>query len=125
MTLAGGWPSAHAHITAPYVALTYTVCVNVIAPRTLREFWERHPRAQEPLRIWLKLMQRTDFANWAELRAAFPRADYVSDANLVIFNIGGNKYRLIADVSFRQNRVFIKRILTHAEYDKWNHGGRS
>jgi len=98
--------------------------VHVIAPRTLRAFWQRHPRAQEPLRIWLKIMQQTDFTNWAEIKTAFPSADYLSDEELVIFNIGGNKYRLIVDISFNQNRFFIKRVFTHAEYDKWNRGGR-
>ncbi len=59
----------------PYVILTYTIRVNVIAPRTLHTFWQRHPRAQEPLRIWLKIMQQTDLTNWAEIKTAFPSAD--------------------------------------------------
>lgn len=98
--------------------------MNVIAPRTLRSFWERHPHAKEPLMIWLKLMRRTNFANWADLKAAFPSADYLGQTGIVIFNIGGNKYRLVADVSFSQRRVFIKQVFTHAEYDQWNRGGR-
>lgn len=69
-------------------------------------------------------MQQTDFTNWAELKTAIRSADYLSDEELVIFNIGGNKYRLIVDISFNQNRIFIKRVLTHAEYDKWSRGGR-
>ena len=104
--------------------MAYTVAVNVIAPRTLRAFWQRHPHAQEPLRIWLKLMQQTDFTNWAEIKETFPSPDYLGNEELVIFNIGGNKYRLIVNISFSQNRIFIKRIFTHAEYDKWNRGGR-
>ena len=105
--------------------MAYIVAVNVIAPRTLRAFWQRHPHAQEPLRVWLKLMQQTDFTNWAEIKETFPSADYLGNEELVIFNIGGNKYRLIVDISFSQNRIFIKRIFTHAEYDKWNRGGRN
>ena len=104
--------------------MAYIVAVNVIAPRTLRAVWQRHPPAHEPLRIWLKLMQQTDFTNWAEIKETFPSADYLGNEELVIFNIGGNKYRLIVDISFSQNRIFIKRIFTHAEYDKWNRGGR-
>lgn len=98
--------------------------MNVIAPRTLRAFWRRHPHAEEPLRIWLKLTQQSNYRNWAEIKSAFPGADYLSNEQLAIFNIRGNKYRLIVDISFHESRVFIKRIYTHAEYDKWNQGGR-
>ncbi|MBX3144798.1 MAG: type II toxin-antitoxin system HigB family toxin [Trueperaceae bacterium] len=69
-------------------------------------------------------MQKNDFSTWAELKVAFPSADYVGDRQVCIFNIGENRFRLVVDISFSQHRVFIKRILTHAEYDKWSRGGR-
>jgi mRNA interferase HigB len=100
--------------------------VNVIAPRTLREFWERHPHAQKPLRQWEKAMRANRFRSFGELQWVFPSADYVriGEAEVVIFNIGGNKYRLVVSVSFEHQAAFIKRVMTHAEYDHWNRGGR-
>ncbi|MBS1259244.1 MAG: mRNA interferase HigB [Candidatus Scalindua arabica] len=61
-------------------------------------------------------MQKSTFGNFNELRAAFPTADKVGD--LVVFNIGGNKYRLIVSVHFNRSKVYIRNILTHREYDK-------
>lgn len=99
--------------------------MNVLAPGRIRRFWEQHPAAKDPLRAWQRTMQRSFFANWAELTNMFPSIDYVQGANkLAIFSIGGNKYRLIASISFTQQRVYIKHIFTHAEYDAWNKGGR-
>ena len=65
-------------------------------------------------------MQRTEFRSFAELRATFPSADMIDD--LIVFNIGGNKYRLIAAIHFNRGRVYIRHVLTHQEYDRnrWN-----
>ena len=98
--------------------------VNVIAPRTLRDFWERHPAAETPLKAWQRLMQAGTYNTWADLRNDFPRADYISERRLTIFDIGGNKYRLITFIRYESQTVFIKHVYTHAEYDKWNKGGR-
>jgi mRNA interferase HigB len=98
--------------------------MNVIAPRTLRAFWEKHPHAETPLREWQKDVQKSDYANFAELRATYPSADYLADAELTIFNIGGNKYRLVTFVRYSAQTIFIKRVMTHAEYTKWNAQGR-
>ena|GEM_PF-649775 len=68
--------------------------MNVIAPRTLRAFWEKHPHAETPLQDWLKLMRGGSFTNFSELREVFPSADYVA-GQFTIFNLGGNKYRLV------------------------------
>jgi mRNA interferase HigB len=66
-------------------------------------------------------MQQTDFATFADLRATFPSADQVGD--FVVFNIGGNKYRLIASIHFNRHKVYIRYLLTHQEYDSgnWKH----
>jgi len=94
--------------------------VNVVAPRTLRAFWEKHPHAETPLRDWLKLMQGSSFTNFSKLREVFPSADYVAAQELSIFNIGGNKYRLVTFIRYTSQTVFIKRVMTHAEYTRWN-----
>ena len=61
-------------------------------------------------------MEKQDFGNLSELRAIFPSADKVGD--LIVFNIGGNKYRLIASIHFNRGKVYIRHVLTHTEYDK-------
>lgn len=98
--------------------------LNVIAPRTLRAFWKRHPQAEVPLQVWLRDVQKDSYANFAELRAVHGTADYVADAELTIFNLGGNRYRLVTFIRYSAQTVFVKRVMTHAEYDKWNARGR-
>jgi mRNA interferase HigB len=61
-------------------------------------------------------MTTTDFGSFAELRETFPSADMVGD--LTVFNIGGNKYRLIASIHFKRHKVYVRHVLTHAEYDQ-------
>ena len=61
-------------------------------------------------------MQSTDFGNFSELRAAFPSAGKVGE--WIVFNIGGNKYRLIASIHFYRGKVYIRHVLTHPEYDQ-------
>lgn len=90
--------------------------MHVISRKTLREFWEKFPESQVPLSRWFKLMEQQDFGNFAELRATFPSADKVGD--MIVFDIGGNKYRLIASIHFNRGKVYIRHVLTHAEYDK-------
>jgi mRNA interferase HigB len=61
-------------------------------------------------------MQTANFRNFDELRATFPSADTVDD--LIVFNIGGNKYRLIASIHFNRGKVYVRHVLTHSEYDR-------
>ena len=90
--------------------------MHVISRKALREFWEKYPDSKAPLSRWFKIMEKQDFGNFAELRAIFPNADKVGD--LIVFNIGGNKYRLIASIHFNRGKVYIRHVLSHAEYDK-------
>ena len=90
--------------------------MHVISRKALRQFWEKHPDSENALARWFKIMQRNEFANLNALRATFPTADQVGD--LIVFNIGGNKYRLIASIHFNRGKVYIRRVLTHSEYDK-------
>lgn len=101
--------------------------MNVIAPRTFRAFWEKRHGAEEPLKEWQKAMQKGDFADLCAVREVWSHADLVKikgDVPVVIFNIGGNKYRLVVSISWMYKTVFVKRVMTHAEYDSWNKGGR-
>ena len=92
--------------------------MHVITHRRLREFWAVHPPSQVPLAVWYKLMKKAELRSFAELRRVFPNADRVKGK--LVFNIGGNKYRLIAAIHFNRKIVFIRHMLTHAEYDRGN-----
>ena len=90
--------------------------MRVISRKALRQFWERYPDSKNPLSRWFGIMEKQEFRNFAELRATFPSADKVGD--LIVFNIGGNKYRLIVSIHFNRGQVYIRRVLTHQEYDR-------
>ena len=90
--------------------------MHIISRKALRQFWERHPDSKSPLSSWFKIVQRTNFRNLEELRAAFPTADQVGD--WIVFNIGGGKYRLITSIHFNRGKVYIRNVLTHREYDR-------
>jgi mRNA interferase HigB len=92
--------------------------MRIIAKATLREFWERHPPAAIPLKKWFALVGAAGWRGPADVKAMFGGAvDFVAD-NRIIFDIGGNKYRLIVRVSYEYGQVLIKFIGTHAEYDR-------
>jgi len=93
--------------------------VHVISQKALREFGRTHADAAAPLRAWFKLARHGRFGNLAELKRTFASVDIVSmkGCDLYIFNIGGNKYRLAAAIHFNTQRLFVRAILTHAEYD--------
>jgi len=78
--------------------------------------WSKQPDARKPLDDWYRISRRARWDNLMEVRAIFPTADFVDP--LTIFNIGGNKYRLLARILYRSKLVLMKAILTHAEYNK-------
>ncbi|MBD2445150.1 type II toxin-antitoxin system HigB family toxin [Dolichospermum sp. FACHB-1091] len=90
--------------------------MHVISRKVLRQFWQEYPDSETALIRWLKIIELVSFQSFEELRSVFPNADLV--ANLIVFNIGGNKYRLIASIHFNRQKVYIRYILTHSEYDK-------
>jgi mRNA interferase HigB len=93
--------------------------VRIITIRRLREFWEKHEAAERALRAWLVRVEHADWRNFADLRRDFPSADQVRQ--LTVFDIHGNRYRLIARIEYQKQRVYVRAVLTHAEYDteKW------
>jgi mRNA interferase HigB len=90
--------------------------MRIISRKALREFWDLHPDSQQPLSRWYTIVRKTDFKDFNELRMTFPSADWVG--GLIVFNIGGNRYRLIAAIHFNRGRVYIRHVLTHADYDQ-------
>lgn len=91
--------------------------MQVIALRMLRDFWRDHPRAEPPLRAWHALVSKADWTSPADIRRMFGAADFVAD-NRVIFDIGGDKYRIVAHVAYRHHRVLIKFVGLHKDYDR-------
>jgi mRNA interferase HigB len=96
--------------------------LNVISKTALKRFWQIHPEAETTLLEWYKVMQKIQCQHLNQLQQFFPSADYVrkKDLELVVFNVGVNKYRVISGISFRTQTVFIKAVLTHREYNEWN-----
>ncbi len=92
--------------------------MHVISKKKLREFWEKHPNAEPNLQSWYKITNKANWQNFAQLRRAFSSADLVG--KFTVFNISGNKYRLITLVDYQYQEVYIRHVLTHAEYDKEN-----
>lgn len=90
--------------------------MHVITRRRLLQFASLHVEAGAPLDRWFRLVKQADWTCFADVREDFPHADHVGD--LTIFNIGGNKFRLLAEVNFRLKKVFIRHVLTHTEYDQ-------
>ena len=93
--------------------------VHVITRKRLREFATRHREAAEPLGIWYTIVSKTDFGSFAELKRVFGSVDKVG--KFTVFDIGGDKYRLIAAIHYNRKKVYIRHVLTHTEYDrgKW------
>lgn len=92
--------------------------MHVISRRALREFWERHPPAKTPLAVWFRILESGSFADFNAIKRAFGAADYL--APYTIFDVGGNKYRVIAVVHYNRQRVYIRYVFTHSEYDAWS-----
>ncbi|CCI32828.1 type II toxin-antitoxin system HigB family toxin [Microcystis sp. T1-4] len=92
--------------------------MGVISKVKLGEFWERHSDAEEALRDWYNFASKASWKNLVEVQGRYPKAEAVG--NFTVFNIKGNKYRLIADINYSRQTIFVKYILSHAEYNKEN-----
>jgi mRNA interferase HigB len=90
--------------------------MHVISKKPLREFWMEHPDAEGPLRAWLQSAKRERWSNFAEVKARFPKADRVG--KLTVFNIAGNKYRLVVAIHHNRGKLYVRHVLTHAAYDR-------
>ncbi len=90
--------------------------MHIITRKRLQEFWKKHSDSETSLETWYKITKKANWENLADTRADFTHADLAGICT--IFNIGGNKYRLITKISYRTKKVFIRFVLTHSEYDK-------
>jgi mRNA interferase HigB len=90
--------------------------VRVIAKRTLRDFWEKYPDAQGPLKSWHEETRQAHWKKPQQIKEQFSSASILK-AGRVVFNIGGNKYRLVVAMDYGRQAYFIKFIGTHRQYD--------
>jgi mRNA interferase HigB len=91
--------------------------LRIISRRPLRAFAEKHADANGPLNAWFAIMKGKQYSNPHALRRDFPAASFLGDQRTV-FNIGGNKYRLVVDVRYDLGRVYVREVLTHEEYSR-------
>ena len=91
--------------------------MRVLKRKTLEDFWKKHANAKGPLEAWFAEVNKAQWNDTTDIKAKYGSADFVA-GNRVIFNIGGNNYRLIVKVAYKPRIVYIRFIGTHAEYDK-------
>lgn len=91
--------------------------MRIISRRRLVEFWEIHPDAEQPLRAWYAEARKASWNSPLEIKAIY-RSVSILPNNRVVFNIKGNSYRLVVVVEYSQEKMFIRFVGTHAEYDR-------
>ena len=89
--------------------------MRIIARRALREFWERHRDAEQPLRAWYHDAREADWP--ADVKRVYANASVIGE-NRVVFNIGGNKYRLVVAINYPYRVCYIRFVGTHQAYDR-------
>jgi mRNA interferase HigB len=90
--------------------------MHVISEKKLREFWAKWPTAKEPLQAWHRVVEHADWESFADVRQVYPSADQVG--RCTVFDIGGNKFRLVTVIHFNRGKVYIRQVMTHKEYDR-------
>jgi mRNA interferase HigB len=90
--------------------------MHVITRKRLNDFADKYPETRTALARWYRSMKQNNFESFVELRSKFSSADKVG--RLTVFNIGGNKVRLIAAIHYNKKKVYIRAVLTHEEYDE-------
>ena len=90
--------------------------MRIISYKTLREASEKHAGLKQPLDDWYKIARASSWQSIVDVRKVFPNAD--AAGNFTVFNIKGNRFRLIVGINYSRQIIYIKYVLTHAEYDK-------
>ena len=93
--------------------------MRIVAKRTLREFWEQFPEAEEPLLAWYREVEKEDWYAPAQVKEKYRSASIIKGSR-VVFNIKGNDYRLVVKINYPYRMIYIRFVGTHAEYDKIN-----
>lgn len=90
--------------------------VHIISRKALKEYGSRHADTIEPLDVWYRRARKATWQSIVDVRVDYPHADAVGQCT--VFNIAGNKYRLIVKIEYAAQAIYVKHVLTHAEYDK-------
>lgn len=91
--------------------------MRIIARKTLREFWNKHSDCEQPLKTWYKEVEAAQWKTPQDLKKEYPYVSFLQE-NRVVFNIKGNKYRLIVKVNYEFSLIWIRFVGSHSEYDK-------
>lgn len=91
--------------------------MEIINESELHSFAKKHSNARKPLANWIDVTTAAAWKSFAEVRETFRSADYVKEQ--VVFDIGGNNYRLISAIDYPAQRVYVLEMMTHSEYDRW------
>jgi len=91
--------------------------MRIISRRILREFWNKHPDAAIPLQTWFRDVENSNWNSPVDIKAVYRNASFVAN-NRVVFNIKGNRYRLVVVVVYQHGVVYIRFVGTHEEYDR-------
>jgi mRNA interferase HigB len=91
--------------------------MRVISRKTLRQFWDKHPDARQPVQAWYADVKHANWRRPADIKAVYQTASFISN-NRIVFNIKGNKYRIVVVVEYRFSIIFIRFVGTHQEYDR-------
>jgi mRNA interferase HigB len=90
--------------------------MHIITKNRLKEFWVKYPDSKTSLITWYKIAKKANWENPDDIRKIYNSVDFVD--KFTIFDIGGNKYRLITFIDYKSRKIFIRHILSHKEYDK-------
>ena len=101
---------------AEYLFMRYAISMHIITHRRLLEAADQHQNCVTALDQWYRLVKKTEVHNFSELRQLFRSVDKVGE--LYVFNVGGNKLRIIAAIHFNRQKLYIRAVLTHLEYDQ-------
>lgn len=97
--------------------------MRVISKTPLVEFWTKHPAAKESIDVWYKLVRGKVFVDLTDLKRTFRSVDYVP--KFTVFDVGGNNVRVITVIHYNRQRLYVRHVFTHPEYDRWSKPYRS
>ncbi len=94
--------------------------MRIVAKPILKKFWEKHTDAERPLSRWYSITKKAKWSNFSDVKKTFGTVDTYNSGNYTytVFDIGGNKYRLIAKIEYDFQAVFIAKVMRHKDYSK-------
>ncbi len=96
--------------------------MRIITETRLTAFWTEHPDSEIPLKAWRRLIRAAAYATPHDVKTHFPAADFLGNG-VTVFDIAGNKYRLVVTMRYDLQRVYVRHVVTHAEYDRLSRRG--